>query len=184
MPRDKAFHLQHWYALEAESEAALYEGEVPAIIEQLRPRFDSLWRSLLPHLQTVRSQSHWLWGRLMLALAASGTDTADAQRQAVRMARRCAREGIGYASVWAHLMRAGLANQRGDREGAVRRLDEAIAEADANQMRLCAAAARLRKGALQGGAEGKALDVVARTWMSGEGVVDPERMSAVVLPGF
>jgi hypothetical protein len=184
MPPEGVFHLQHWYALEAEAEAALYEGKVAQVIDDLRPRFEVLSRSLLLHLQTVRSQSRWLWGRLMLALATHNEQDAGAQRQAARAARKCAREGIGYATVWAHLMRAGLANLRGDTEAASSHLDDAIADADANLMRLCAAAARLRKGELVGGAQGEELVAEARAWMTGEGIVEPGRMADVVLPGF
>jgi hypothetical protein len=184
MPPEGVFHLQHWYALEAESEAALYESRVPEVIEELRPRFRSLWRSLLPHLQTVRSQSYWLWGRLMLAMGAAEEGRADARRQAERMARRCARERIGYADVWAKLLRAGIARQRGDADEAQRCLEAAILDADENHMRLCAAAARRCLGAIAAGTEGAEVRAEGEAWMRAEGIVDAERMTAVVAPGF
>ncbi len=185
MPPEGVFHLQHWYALEAESEAALYEGRVPDVIEELRPRFVALWRSLLPHLQTVRAQSHWLWGRLMLALLVADPKAANARRQAARMARRCARERIGYSEVWGDLLLAGVARQGGDDDEARRCLEAAIEGADANHMRLCAAAARLRLGAMSDGDRdvAEARDA-GEAWMRAEGIADAERMSEVVAPGF
>jgi hypothetical protein len=51
-------------------------------------------------------------------------------------------------------------------------------------MALYAAAARYRRGKLLGGDAGRALEDAARSWMAGQGVVNPARMVALHAPGF
>jgi len=100
------------------------------------------------------------------------------------MARRLTREPSGYPAVWGMLLAAAL-DARSDRlDDAATALREAIALADAREMRLCAAAARWRLGELLGGDEGDELIGQAGQWMSGEGVANTERLLAVVVPGF
>jgi hypothetical protein len=51
-------------------------------------------------------------------------------------------------------------------------------------LRLYAAAARRRQGELLGGHKGRQLVAEANSWMAGQGVVRPERMTAMLVPGF
>jgi len=65
----------------------------------------------------------------------------------------------------------------GSGEGARRLLGEAIEQLDTLDMRLWAAAARLREGELGGeGAAG------AEAWMRGEGVVAPAKVARQLVP--
>ena len=53
----------------------------------------------------------------------------------------------------------------------------------ASDTALYAAAARRRRGQLLGGEEGKELVAAADTWMRSEGIVRPDRVAAMIVPG-
>ena len=55
---------------------------------------------------------------------------------------------------------------------------------EACDMRLFAAAARRCLGQLVGGSEGRTLMACADTWMAGQGIRNPARMTALYAPGF
>ncbi len=97
------------------------------------------------------------------------------------MAKRLGHEGIGCAAVHAHLLRAGLAPRAS--EEAVDHLRHAIADADANDMALCAAAARDRLGRLVGGDDGAAPRARAARYVVDEGISEPDRVFEAAVPG-
>jgi hypothetical protein len=88
-----------------------------------------------------------------------------------------------WGDALADLVEAGVALGRGDAGRAVDCLRAAVRGCDAAPMRLYAAAARRRQGRLVGGDEGRALTAAADAWLAGQNVRDPERMTALVLPG-
>jgi hypothetical protein len=167
-PAGGFLHLQHWFELRALCEIDLYAGAT-----SLRPGFEELSGSLLPHIQTVRTESRWLLGRLELLRR----DVAAASR----LAKKLEREKMGFTEVWALLLRAGIAATRGERERAIQRLRAAVAAADKMEMGLCAAAARRRLAALTEDAQ---LLAESDAWMSRENIADPARMTQIVAPGF
>ncbi len=87
-----------------------------------------------------------------------------------------------YAQALAGLIHAGLAAQRGDRAGALKRFAGAADAFDGADMPLFAAAARRRQGELLGGAEGAALIEGANACMTSHGIGDPLRMTAALAP--
>lgn len=181
-PED-SFHLQHWYELEAVVDCGLYQGSLAALVDQVSDSFDRLRRSLLLRVQTVRCLATWLWGRFCLARSAEPDGGERALLEAARSARRLERERMGFANVWAGLLRAGIASHR-DPDNAPGILRATVAEADDHGMAVVAAVARRRRGELIGGEEGAALVAEADTWMTGEAIVNPERMTEVFAPGF
>jgi hypothetical protein len=84
----------------------------------------------------------------------------------------------------ASLLRAGAARARGDTASALRFVARAAEGFAASEMNLFAAAARRREGELRGGEQGRALAEGATRWMLEQGVVNPERMTAMVAPGL
>jgi hypothetical protein len=84
----------------------------------------------------------------------------------------------------AELIQAACAHARGDRARAVTLLRRAAAGFDGANMALHATVARSRLAALVGGGEGDSLSSDAAAWMAQEGVVAPERMIAMMAPGF
>jgi hypothetical protein len=161
-PPQGGYHLQHYYEMRARAEIDLYQGKTDTL-ERVRADFDALARSLNARIQIVRADARWLHGRL--ALAAGQPAIAD------QMARRLEREKVPYALVWAHLLRAAVASQSGSDPS--EHLRAAISLGDAEEVLLCAAAARRRLG-----------DPAGDAWMTAEGIKNPDRMTDVIAPGF
>jgi hypothetical protein len=111
-----------------------------------------------------------------VALALLGEDTPD------RLTR--AEAGTARSEALARLVGAGIAFARRDRRLAERLMCVAAEQLDAIEMRLYAAAARRRLGQLLGGDQGRGLIVQADVWMTGQGIKNPARMTAMLVPGF
>ena len=135
-------------------------------------------------MQLTRIESYWLWGRIALACAHAGQRAEQSLAEARRSARRLARERFGYATVWAQLLRAGVAALAGGEGAAVDLLGPAITVAEREGLLLCAAASRRRLGELVGGEAGARHVAEADRWMAGQSIRDPARMTAMMAPGF
>lgn len=184
-PVASGFHLQHWYELEARGELALYEGNGAAAYEESTAAYEEMAASLLGRIQIIGATSTWLRARLALAAAEVREDRSSSLlAEAARAARSLAREKIGFATVFSLQLRAAVAARRGGIDKAVSLLDNAMAIAKQKSMLLHAEVARLRRGELLGGSRGESEVAGARDWMSAEGVVRPERMAAVLAPGY
>ena len=134
-------------------------------------------------IQMVRVVVRDLRARSALAAAVQG----DASRNWLRLARRetkqLARENLPAAHALSLLVRAGIAAFRRQTNEAASLLEQAITALDAADMALHAASARRRLGQLLGGDEGRALVDKAETWMVGQGIRNPERMTNLFVPG-
>ena len=161
-------------------------GDVRAAQLRVADEWPRLARSLLLRVQLVRINSTHVRARSLIARATaeSGSLQRSLLRQAERDARRLAREKLGWADGDAELIRAGIANTRGDRDETVRRLRSARERLLASDMRMHAAAAARRLGALLGGEEGRSLLAEADDWIAREQVRDPARMTAMLVPGW
>ena len=98
-----------------------------------------------------------------------------------------AAEGKGFPLVDFHVAghRAALADLRGDTPAALRHLKQALDRArgpDGNAM--CEACVKHHTGELTGGEEGARLIQEAETALAAEGIVNPARWTALILPGF
>ena len=169
-PPQGGYHMQHWYELRARIELALYEQDLATARALLRGGFAPLEASLLQRAQTLRTDAIWLRGRAALYSAAAGDK--DDLVHAVDAVRRLRREQLPYCEAWLTLLEAGIAAQRGDQAGCRAALLAAETRAEAADLRMCAAAARLALG-----------DVRGEEAMAEEGVKSPRRMAAVLLPG-
>ena len=94
------------------------------------------------------------------------------------------RDDIIYARVWATLLEAGAAFQVGDRKSASTHLRATIEHAEGGGMPLCGACARLRLAELVGDDEAEKISAPAQAWMKEQGIIEPDRVLAVVAPGF
>ncbi len=167
------YHIQHWYELRARVEIALYQGDAADAIARCAAADVPIRRSLLLRVQTVRTELAWLRGRALLA-GAVGASPDDGARldEVAGLARRLAREGVGFATVWGRLLDAGVAGRRGDRARARVLLGEAARLPAAGELGMCAAAARL---ALD--------DARGEETMRAEGIRQPARILAMMVPG-
>ncbi len=181
------YHSQHYYSLLAEVQIDLYMGNTRSAWDRLVAEWPALVRSLLPlRSQLIRNEALHLRARCALALAA---ETGGHERQrylayADRDARRIARSRMPWSDGFADLVSAAVAQGRGDRSAPVALLRRAVERLTAADMACYAAVARRRLGELVGGAEGTQLIADTDEWMRGQQVVRPERITAMLAPGF
>jgi eukaryotic-like serine/threonine-protein kinase len=184
-PPEARFHLQHWYELEARGELALYAGDVAEARRTVAAQLPAMRRAFLHRVQIVRAFHADLHARLLLAEAAQGgSDAEPLRKHAATLARRLAGERTAYLTVLADLLVATLSVQRGRPDDAIVRLRAVIARAAATGQSAHAAAARFRLASLVGGDDGAALRAEGLAVMDAEKVADPERMIALLTPGF
>ena len=178
-------HLQIW-ARGVRRDIALYSGTgllVPG-------RVDAGWRPFAKALDRF-AQVGFLRGldsraRSRLGMAASVAQPRECEsllRGAEAHARTILRERTQWAEPLARLVQAGAATTRGATEQALGLLSAAEAGFARADMALHLAAARRRRGELLGGEAGRDLVAAADAWMSGQGIKNPERMTAMLAPG-
>src|SRR5262249_46327180 len=119
-----------------------------------------------------------------LAAATAAAERAPLLRAADRDARLLRRERIAWAEALAQLVRAGVAMGRRDAEGTRQLLEEAAGGLEAAGLCLHAAAARRRLGERVAGSQGRRLVERAEAWMKSQNVRRPDRMTALLAPGF
>jgi hypothetical protein len=178
------FHVQHMNRLFDEAQICLYQGEGGAAWERVTGQWPALARSHLLRVQQVRIFLLHLRARAALAAAPAAGKPAPLLRAAERDARRLRRERVAWAEALAQLVRAGVAMRRRDAEGARQLLEDAAGRLEAAGLCLHAAAARRRLGEQVGGREGRRLGEQADAWMKGQNVRRPDRMAALLAPGF
>jgi tetratricopeptide (TPR) repeat protein len=180
----QGFHVQHMNRLFDEVEIHLYQGEGGAAREQATGRWPALARSQLLRVQQVRIFLLHLRARATLAAARAAVEPVPLLRAAERDARLLRRERIAWAEALAQLVRAGVAMMRHDACGARQLLEDAAGRLEAAGLRLHAVAARRRLGEQVGGSEGRHLVEQADAWMKGQNIRRPDRMTALLAPGF
>ncbi len=167
MPSSDRYLAQHFFALHGAVELALYRGDVAEAEEVFAAGYDYARRSLVVRIRLVAHELEFL--RARVALAAKPVESARLEL-AEGIARRLARQPEPVAGCFAAMIRAAVARARGDD-----RAPELIAAAceclGAADMALMVAVARMRAG-----------DPAGRAWMEAEGVRNPDRMAAMILP--
>ncbi len=180
----EGFHLEHFYELVALTNVDLYVGRAREAYARIDARWGALRRTLLPlTIQSVRILSGHARARCAIAAVEDGGDVA-LLRIAERDARSLQREGAAWSVPLSKAVYAALAWRRGSEDRAAALLREAIAGFDAADMKLHAAVARRRLGALLRGDEGRELERVCDERLASEGVKDADRIVAMVAPGF
>jgi hypothetical protein len=180
----QGFHVQHMNGLFDDVQIDLYQGEGSAAWEKVTDQWPALARSHLLRVQQVRILLLHLRARAALAAAPAAADPGPLLHAAERDARLLRRERIAWAGALAQLVRAGVAMGRHDAGRACPLLDDAAGRLQAAGLRLHAAAARRRLGERVGGSEGHRRVEHAEAWMRGQNVRRPERMTALLVPGF
>jgi len=124
--------------------------------------------------------------RRRLAFAAQSEDARERDvlvRGAEGHAQAILRERTHWADSLALLLQAGAAATPREPARAQSLLESAEAGFTRGDMALYATAARRRRGELMGGEAGRDLVAAADTWMTGQGIKNPERMTAMLAPG-
>jgi hypothetical protein len=182
-----AFDLQHWWALIGRIEIDLYAGRCREAWEQAVSEWTRLRRSFLMRVQYVHIESlhHRACAALALAtdLPADSTERRSLLRLAEKDTRKILRHGVPWGNALAELQQAGAAEVRGNRSEALQRLRSGYLMCHAADMELYAAAARRAEGQLAGGKNGRELVEWADRWMAQQAIRNPERMTAMLVPG-
>jgi hypothetical protein len=179
------YYLRDYYAFLAETQVDLYDGQAAAAHRRVAANWRGLNRSLLLMIPSVRIEADHLRARAALAAAARRpSDRGALLSEAKRHVRRLSRQGAPWARALAMPLAAAVALQREDRVRAVELLRAGVEALEGQRMRLFAAAARWRLGALVGGDEGSAYRAEAERFFVEQGVREPDRMVAMLAPGL
>lgn len=181
----KGYHLQHFYDLVARVQIRLYEGDGTTAYEELLAGWSAVRRSLAMQIQIVRIFMCHLRGRAALAAAKQGSTKRSALlRDAAAMARALRRMKPAWARPLAASLEAALLIEKGAGPLALDAFAASARGFEEADMRLHACIAQRRAGELEGGVSGEAAvrqaDARLRSW----GIVDPVRLSDIVLPGL
>jgi hypothetical protein len=182
------FQLQHYSQLVAEVHTDLYLGDGEAALGRMIKLWPSLRRALLLRTQFFRVEAHDLRARSALAFAArhevGSVERARLLDAAEADAARVEREHMPWARPIGLLLRAGIAQLRGQTALATPLVAETERGFQAASMALHAAAARRRRGELLGHTDGDGLVAAADAWMVGQQIRNPRRMTALIAPGL
>jgi hypothetical protein len=173
------FHLQHYYELISHGQIDLYLGGGADSFARMSEKWRDLRRSMLLRVQNVRIEALHLRARSALAAWDTRADAALLDG-AARDCRAIAQENVPWAQGLAILGRAGIAAARADRDAAQRLLDEAEARFTSADMRLYAAACRVRRSQLRSDGH----DEAALAEIGAMGAKEPARIVAMLAPGF
>lgn len=180
----KSYHLQHWYELRSHAEVDLYVDSATDTRERAASGLRSLEDSFLLRVQSVRFDYYWLLARLLLYEIDAGAAPTPRLRLAASCARKLDREAVGHARAAGRMVAAAVAHQKGERDRALRLLDEAVSVAATEELGMFAAAARHRSGTLQEGERGATVIRDSEEWMRAQSIRDPEAMVRLYAPGF
>lgn len=182
-PRDNV-HLQHYWALVADVHVDLYEGAGELAMQRLHTWWKPIARALLFHCQIIFLEALGLRTRAALCAARTSVAPEPLLRSAERDIRRMEREKMPWSNAMAQVFRGALTFARGDDAASVAHLTKAVAALEACDMAMWATAARWRLGEVQGGDKGAELVAQAKAFMVKERIKNPERMLAMLAPGF
>ena len=174
--------LQHYWAFTAECQVALYRGQARQAHQRMVWLFAELKRALLTQVTSCRMVTLSLRGRAAVARAGVEPEARTGLLSAAeRDAQLLEAELVPWGRPSGLAIRGAAAMVRGDRSEAVRLLGEAAREYDALDMTLFAAGARRLEGQLRADAQGEQLVRAADARFAAQGVVDPARMTAVLV---
>jgi hypothetical protein len=166
------------------AETALYMGRTEEAWSFFTRGTSPSKRALLHALPCIRINYRHLRARAAIALALKDPEEREGLLQiAGTEARSLRAEKQAHAAGFAHLILAALASVRDDKQVAVDALRKAEDRLDSAGMRLYVMMARLARGHLTPGEDGKALVQESESWAAQQGVRQPYRMIATFVPG-
>jgi hypothetical protein len=178
------FHVQHANANYCRAQLHLYQGEAAEAERVATGTVRSMTGSLLVRVQHMRFHTYDIHARASLARSLDSTSRSDVLHGIEQDASRLERENRPDCQALARVIRAAVAWQRRDTASAFQLLGQAIQQFETVEMKAHAAATRRRLGQLVGGDRGRELIEAADTWMIGQGIRNPVRMTRVYAPGF
>ncbi len=178
-------HIIPLHAVESTSYANIYTGNYQDCFYPLERQARTFTRSLtgkLSSLFNIMVYYRLAYGALAHAMVAK--DKRPVWDVAERQAKLLTKDNSPMALAYVSIIRAAIAHQKGDEEAATAGLRDAVRAFDKLQYKMYAAAARRQLGRILGGDEGRSLIERADVAMGEEEVVNPERIAAMLAPGF
>lgn len=182
---NRDFHTQHYHELSLGAQIELYAGDAEAAWAMIQNRWPALRKSLLLEVQAIRITCLEMRARTALALlpGSAGPRTKALRLSALQDLKRLGQEGVDYAEALMLKNLALLAFQEGKREEALGLFFRAEVAFEGCTMALHAQACRRVRGLLAG-AGGLSLVQSADSIMAAQGIRNPERFSALHVPGI
>ena len=180
----KGFHRQYYSAMLARVQTALYRGDGEAAWRFFTEQQSRLRRSLITRVPVLRVESPYLRARR------AGDGRQEQRLPPIPLgcpragARRIARERRSWSDPIALLLQAGIAYVEGSTPLALRCLHDAADRFDRADMKLYAAVARRRIGAVQDDERGRELQRQAEAWMAAQHIKNPVCMTRMLASGF
>ncbi len=178
------YQLQHMFGLCSRVDLAMYRGTPETVSAQVDAELPLVRRALLDRtpLQALLARSTFARHALAIAARTEG----DARRDAITRARKHVRAfrklPIPIMAPCATMFDGAFAEIAGDLDTAVAHYRAALPRLESTDMFLYAHVVRDRLGTLVGGSEGAELRATTATWLAREGVREPDRMLAMLLP--
>jgi eukaryotic-like serine/threonine-protein kinase len=158
----------------------LYEGRAAEAFKVTREFWDNPWRRLVLNMQFIRIEMGFVSGRAAIASAIAGQSSHLAIAE--ELAASLEKTGAKWAQPQFHLLRAGIASVREDRQAAIKELELAWETAEAAGLILFARAAERRRGELLGGDEGRAIVARVDSILRDDSVKNPEKLVGMIAP--
>jgi Cdc6-like AAA superfamily ATPase len=179
------FFRQHYNALLARAQLALYTGDARSAWDTVTLNWSNLRKTMLLSIQVLRVEALCLKGRCALALAAHDSSVANSRiAEAERLARAVFREQMPWSNPLGELLLAGVAAQRGDRREAEAALRGAASAFESKDMHLHRAVTLHVLAELLTGSERAALLDSTNDWFAGEGIKNPGKVARMLAPGI
>jgi eukaryotic-like serine/threonine-protein kinase len=179
-----SFDILHWTASICESSVELYSGnyrEAFAISEDVSKRF---FGSFFTRIEIFQVVNRYSLANAALGLASVSRDRKRLLKVAQKQADELEKKNVPFGFPYILYIKGCVSHLQGDEDRAVKILREAIEAFKKSQFKLNAAATSRQLGRLLGGDEGRALIVQADNIMKREGIVCPDRVAAMLAPGF
>jgi eukaryotic-like serine/threonine-protein kinase len=182
---DGGYQLQHMLALSSRIDLALYRGDPERVTARAASDWKPIRRSLVDRPPMQGMLLRFALVRHAVACANQAAPGSSRYKEALSQARKHTRALRGSLPLLGHcanICDGLIAEATGDPEGAVRLYRAALDGLDDVNAHTFAHAARYRVGKIIGGDEGAALCSAVDAWLAREGVRDPDRMLAMMLP--
>jgi eukaryotic-like serine/threonine-protein kinase len=181
----RGFHNEHFYALMAQVWTSLYSSDFDQAYILARELVTLTKSVLLWRTQTMRVRVRFVYGATALAHAINGgRPRQKLLEEAADAAHGIKQERMAWSDPLARALEAGIFLQAGEEQSAVRALDRAASEFSEQGMTAYAAAARDRSARIRGSLAAAEQIRLSAEFLRAEGVVAPERMISLLLPGL
>jgi hypothetical protein len=197
IPSQDTVHLQHWFQFIARTQVAIYEGRAKRFLADNHRELRRFFRSPVVWATRATFGEHlWHEGLLYAAAADGNRQVGDKRSEQIgarvrRIVRKLRREDSAMVQLWGSMLEACACALDADADATVDALEAVVAEAHDIDMKLCEVVARrrlgqvlMRRGADGDAARAHALIEQADGWMSAEGIVRPEDIVLLHMPGF